>query len=84
MQPTLKTALKDWSDFDVVMHAIATTFGAAEQEDWFALKKIYWSKNPISDGLAAIMNSLTTMGALEYDDTEQKWLWNRNFEINQE
>ena len=83
--PSLKEELKDWHDFDGAMHGIAISLGLFENQNkevsWSAVKPTYWSKNPIADKLSHILTSLTDVGALEYDEAQEKWRWNAQFVV---
>ena len=80
---TLKENLKEWTDFDVAEFQLAVCLGLMPN-DWknFGSRKakhVFWSANPVGDTLHTIIEELTDIGILEYDEKKDKWRWNKEF-----
>lgn len=55
-----------YSDWDSVEFLLAKSLGVLpEDADWFKHKGLFWSANPIGDGLGAILEILVRRGFLD-------------------
>jgi hypothetical protein len=81
---TLRRSLADWTDADVAVYYVAVALGVApdpgaEWDFWGDKKWLFWSANPLGDGLYRILPVLVECGALEVDAQKEKYRWNPNF-----
>lgn len=79
MQQTLRDLLKEWQDWDAASHGLAVAIGLASNDDdsYFKSKHLYWSSNPIGEGLLACLDKLVKAGILEQrhePDIQYRWL----------
>jgi len=81
---TFKEAMDDWVDFDVAEYLLAVCLGLIEDTDGaFSVKykHIFWSNNVTGNILSDMLHLLGKMGALEFDEEESSWRWNKNFKV---
>ena len=76
--------MTEWEDIDVIQHEIAVRLGIFEPGSAMRdHKAVYWSKNPLGDALAAVVDALVSGGVLERhpgDDTALRWVGPRSGE----
>jgi hypothetical protein len=66
---TLRTALSDWTDFDVSAHLLAQCLGIMpSQQEMKESKWVYWSENPLGTMLYSTLQRLVELGVLEKRD----------------
>lgn len=77
----LRSALSEWADFDLAEFALARCLGIIDPVvSWSpSYKYLFWSNNPVGNGLADILDRLVAMGALETND-DQQYRWNQSFD----
>jgi hypothetical protein len=63
---TFSSALHEWTDSDGAAYILATTLGVIESDASFAESKwIFWTDNPLGNGLHAALLALADAGVLE-------------------
>ena len=74
---TFADELADWVDWDCAAYAVGVALGVfTGEEERLSLKWIFWSANPLGDGLANVLNSLVHAGVLDYrEEPEQQYRW---------
>ena len=82
---TLKLSLAEWTDVDVAAYYVAVALGVApdpgrEWDSWGGRKGLFWSANPLGDGLYRVLETLVETGVLEKDEEELKYRWNKKFD----
>jgi hypothetical protein len=74
---TLRTALVEWTDFDVSAHALAQCLGIISPADPMrGAKAVYWSNNSLGNALHQILEELVATGVLEkreVPDIQYRW-----------
>ncbi|TLD70665.1 hypothetical protein FEM03_10135 [Phragmitibacter flavus] len=85
MSQTLKHSLSEWTDADVAAYYVAIALGLApdpggEWKFWGGKKWVFWSANPLGDGLYRILEMLTENGVIEKDGEESKYRWNPTYD----
>ena len=83
---TLKDFLEDWVDIDGVMRKLGQHIGIFEEKEpgvglGPSYKKFFWSANPVGDALGSMLEELRKIGALEFNDEEIQYRWNKNFDV---
>ena len=81
----LKCSLAEWADWDVASYYIAIALGIAPDPSgkldfWGGKKGVFWSANPLGEGLYQILEILVRSGILEKDEDELKFRWNSKFD----
>ena len=81
----LKHSLAEWTDADVASYYVAVALGVApnpesERDCWGGKKWMFWSANPLGEGLYRVLEMLTESGVLEKDEEEMKFRWNPRFD----
>lgn len=76
----LKSILSDWTDFDGAEWAIAVSLGLMSETEpaWKSVKGVFWTDNPVSRMLHAVLKALVEAGVLETNADEQ-FRYNRSF-----
>jgi hypothetical protein len=82
---TLKRSLADWTDADMAAYYVAIALGVApdpggEWDFWGGKKWMFWSANPLGEGLGRILDMLAENGVLEKDEDGMKFRWNPKFD----
>jgi len=81
---TLKKTLRSWKDIDVVMCKLGEYIGLFEKDASVnEYKAFFWTNNPISKVLHAMLNELQEIGAIEYNEEELQYRWNKKFDVNE-
>ena len=78
---TLKEFLKDWTDMDLAAYHLGSIIGITGGEDFIKYKWLYWTNNSIATAVYDMLQSLTTIGFLVFDDEAQKYKWNKDFAL---
>lgn len=73
--------LKSWADYDGAEHELACALGILDHSIPFntTAKHIFWSRNELGDALFDILQILTRIGALKYDEENLRYRWNSEF-----
>jgi hypothetical protein len=88
MLTTLREALTNWTDFDGAEFVLAKCLGAMPDIEWnpgdrtkpgASMKATFWTANLFGDSLAAILEHLVVMGAVEKNEDGQ-FRWNQTFD----
>lgn len=77
----LRSALSEWTDFDGAEFEVARCLGIIEPtSSWSPTvhKGLFWSNNPVGNGLGKILDALVAMGAVEMNEDHQ-YRWNQSF-----
>jgi len=85
LSQTLRRSLAEWTDVDVASYYVAVALGVApdpgsEWDSWGGKKWMFWSANPIGDGLYRVLEMLTESGVLEKDEDQMKYRWNPKYD----
>lgn len=79
---TLKELLQDWEDQDICAYYLACCLGLTEYDATFKIfretKHIYWSGNSLSKFLYKMLQEMTEIGMLEFDDDNGSYRWNNS------
>jgi hypothetical protein len=81
---TLKECLEDWTDFDIAEYYLAVCLGMIEDDERafpITYKHVFWSANAVGSVLGDILDKLKDLGALEFDEEEIQYRWNKKFEV---
>ena len=74
---TLRTALVEWTDFDVAAHALAQVLGIFPFDmPMREVKYVYWSNVPLGNSLIQQLERLAQLGVLERreePDLQYRW-----------
>lgn len=62
---TFADALEDWTDIEVAAERLAMALGVLPEGSGLAAKWVYYSSNPLGDGLYSTLDALTALGFLE-------------------
>ena len=77
IDPTLKTMLQDWVDWDVASFFMGVSLGLYEgtTTEWFKYKGTFWSNNVVGSMLMSMLNEAVRAGVLESgeDGTQFRW-----------
>jgi hypothetical protein len=70
--------LAEWTDADVASYYVAVALGVvpdpgSEWDFWGGKKWMFWSTNPLGDGLHPVLETLAENGVLEKDEDEMKF-----------
>jgi hypothetical protein len=81
---TLRRSLAEWTDADIASYYVAVALGIApapgkEWDFWGGKKWMFWTANPLGEGLYRILDMLTESGVLEKDQEEMRFRWNPKF-----
>jgi hypothetical protein len=59
------------------MFELAACLGLVDssQEQWFRVKHLFWTNNPIGNALFKQLRQLEEVGVLEFDEEETKFRW---------
>ncbi len=79
MHQRLKDLLKEWQDWDTASHGLAVAIGLVPRDDdsYYKSKHLYWSSNPIGEGLHACLDKLVQAGVLKQrhePDIQYRWV----------
>ena len=82
---TLRRSLAEWTDVDIAAYYVAVALGVApdpgnEWDFWGGKKWMFWSANPLGEGLSQVLDMLAESGVLEKDATEMMFRWNPKFD----
>lgn len=82
---TLKRSLTEWTDADVASYYVAVALGVApdpgnEWDFWGGKKWMFWSANPLGEGLYQVLEMLTASEVLEKDEEKMRFRWNPTFD----
>jgi hypothetical protein len=80
---SLKKSLSEWTDFDVAAYWLAVALGIVDATDFKQfgpLKWLFWTANPIEEGLAEVLDKLVELGVLQKQSGPQ-YRWNPAFAI---
>lgn len=85
LSQTLKHSLANWTDVDTASYFVAVALGVAPAPDgqldsWGGKKWMFWSANPLGEGLYQVLEMLAANGVLEKDDAEMKFRWNSGYD----
>jgi hypothetical protein len=74
---TLKSRLKDWTDWDGAAFHLGLELGVFESEDdWSRTKHIFWTDNRLGKGLHDALVALVAGGVLERrDEPDDQFRW---------
>ena len=79
----LRELLNDWEDQDISAYYLACCLGLAQYESTFKefnkIKHVFWTGNPTSNFLSAMLSEMAEKQILEFDDEEGKYRWNQSF-----
>lgn len=83
---TLKSNLQEWTDVDIASYHVAVALGVApnptDKFDWGGKKWMFWTSNPLGEGLYNVLEMLAENGVLEKDEEESRFRWNPKFSWN--
>ena len=65
--------LSQWHDSDSAGFHLAVSLGALPEDAWFENKWVFWTDNPLGNGLHAALLALVSAGLLEYDEDEDRF-----------
>ncbi|QDT38507.1 hypothetical protein [Stratiformator vulcanicus] len=84
LQP-LKDSLKEWVESDVAEFELAVLLGLVgpSGEEFRRRKWVWWSNNPIGNGLHAMLATLVEAKVLEYDEESERYRFNEQFNLNE-
>lgn len=76
-----RSSLATWRDRDYVEYDLAVALGLLELGTPFATdaKHVFWSSNELGDALAGVLDILSKIGAVEYNNDEMQHRWNPTF-----
>ncbi len=81
----LSELLKDWEDQDVSAYYLACCLGLTEYnpsfEEFRKTKHIFWTGNPTGDLLYKMLQTMSEINILEFDDELGKYRWNQSLKI---
>ena len=61
---SLREQLSDWQDWDGAGYELGKALGIFERYDWFKAKHLFWSRNPLGEGLHDCLEALVEAGVL--------------------
>lgn len=70
---TLKSAISNWTDWDVATFYLGRCLGVFEG-DFAENKKIICTNNPVGNALVGQLYKLAKAGIIEYQDEKFKWV----------
>jgi hypothetical protein len=76
--------LEVWTDWDVAAFYLARRLGVIGLDTRFhaEAKHIFWTDNPLGNGLNRILQELVGAGVLEMrDEPDEQYRWNADFEV---
>ncbi len=78
---SLRHQLHAWLDWDGAAYSLAQVLGILEPSVPLPAeaKHVFWSRNDLGDALQDILQVLVRIGALKYEEEEQKYRWNAGF-----
>ncbi|MBL7258739.1 hypothetical protein [Paractinoplanes lichenicola] len=65
--PDFLSRMADWHDSDQAAYELAVTLGALPPGAFAEHKWLFWTGNPLGDGLRQALLALTTAGLLDHD-----------------
>jgi hypothetical protein len=80
----LRSSLADWTDFDGAEFEVARCLGIMDPAaSWSPTlhKYLFWSNNPVGNGLHEILECLVAMGAIKTNEDCQ-YRWNSSFDCD--
>lgn len=82
---TLRCHLTEWTDADIASYYVAVALGVApdpgsEWDFWGGKKWMFWSANPLGEGLCRVLEMLAESGVLEKDNEQMRYRWNPQFD----
>jgi hypothetical protein len=79
---TFSSGLREWTDSDGAAFILASTLGVIKSDASFAESKwIFWTDNPLGNGLYAALIALADAGVLESRDGEAfRWKYDSSVE----
>jgi hypothetical protein len=87
LSQTLRRSLAEWTDVDVASYYVAVALGVApdpdpgnEWDSWGGKKGMFWSANPLGDGLYRVLEMLAESGVLDKDEEQMKFRWNPKYD----
>jgi hypothetical protein len=85
MSQTLRRSLADWSDADAASCRVAVALGVAPDpgdkwQGWGGRQWLFWSANPLGEGLLAVLELLAASGVLEKNENKLMFRWNPEFD----
>ena len=75
---TFSSELSEWTDSDGAAYVLAKTLGVIQADVSFTESKwIFWTDNPLGNGLHSALLALADAGVLESRDGETfRWMFN--------
>ncbi len=65
--------LSAWVDSDWAAYELAVSLGALPADSFLEYKGVFWTVNPLGDGLHKALLALVDAGLLEYDEDESRF-----------
>ena len=77
--PLLRTALADWTDFDIASHALAQCLGLVPPDmAMHEVKSMYWSNNDVGKALHQMLETLALAHIIERrDEPDLQFRWHQ-------
>lgn len=83
-------SMTEWTDIDMACASLATAIGILKypsskpgQDPWDGHKWIFWTNNPLGNGLYEILHRLVDLGVLDYrDDPDTQLRWSPTFSVD--
>ena len=77
----LSEALADWTDWDGAAFELGRALGLFEGQTFQGAKGVFWSDNPLGNGLHDGLQALVAAGVLEHrdePDDQYRWIFARS------
>ncbi|MFF5076474.1 hypothetical protein ACFY36_05445 [Actinoplanes sp. NPDC000266] len=65
--------MSDWRDSDSAGYELAVALGALPPDEFTEHKWVFWTANPLGDGLHQALHALVSAGLLEHDDEKDRF-----------
>jgi hypothetical protein len=73
---TLADALADWTDADGACFELGVHLGLFDSSEWYARKGLFWTDNPLGNGLYDALVALAAAGVLEHrEEPDNQFRW---------
>lgn len=74
--PSLQVTLSEWTDWDVAAFELGRALGVFEAVTFQDRKGVFWTDNPLGNGLHAALGALVEAGVLERrDEPDDQYRW---------
>jgi hypothetical protein len=71
---TLAEDLSDWTDDDVACFKLGVNIGLFDEDTFQSRKGLFWTDNPVGNGLYKSLVALADAGVLDRRDGQFRWV----------